>query len=203
MDTSSFLDLYHQGLIDTEISKKLNSYPTIVGILRNSLGLKPNIQSHKYINEIEKFSNLGMTNKEISKHVPLSNTTIQSLRKKFNLSPSPFIKLVFNTEIERLKGKMLVRSRTRAKQLNIDFNIDQSDLIFHEYCLILNIKLEYSVKIPNNIYAASLDRIDNSKGYIKGNVMIISVLANTMKSNASIEQLKLFCSNMNDIIKNF
>lgn len=203
MDKSLFLTLYNQGFTDTEISEKLNSNNTSVGVLRNSLNLKPNLKSHKYLKEIEKFSNLGLTNMEISKYIPLSNTTVRTLRKEFNLQLSPHVKSKFNNDIERLKGKILVRSKARAKQLGLDFNIEQCDLIFPEYCPILNIKLEYSIKIPNNIYAASLDRIDNSKGYIKGNIMIISVLANTMKSNASIEQLKLFCTNMDNLIKNF
>jgi len=121
---------------------------------------------------------------------------------QLNLKKSLWIISTFNSTEERIKGKMLIRSKTRAKKLNIDFNIDQEDIIFNEYCPILNIKLDYTFKKKNNIHAASLDRIDNTKGYIKGNVMVISVLANTMKSNASLEQLLLFSENISKIVKN-
>jgi hypothetical protein len=38
----------------------------------------------------------------------------------------------------------------------------------------------------------SIDRKDNTKGYTKDNVWVISQLANQMKSNATPEQLRAF-----------
>ena len=45
----------------------------------------------------------------------------------------------------------------------------------------------------NKLKRASLDRIDNSKGYIKGNIRFISVMANYCKNTFTDDDVKLFC----------
>lgn len=53
----------------------------------------------------------------------------------------------------------------------------------------VDLKLESSY---NKNYQASLDRIDSSKGYLKGNVRYISVSANWLKNNLNDEHIKEF-----------
>jgi hypothetical protein len=43
-------------------------------------------------------------------------------------------------------------------------------------------------RIPHP-HAPSLDRIDPKKGYIRGNVVVISRMANSIKADASAEQI--------------
>lgn len=45
----------------------------------------------------------------------------------------------------------------------------------------------------NNIYRASLDRIDSSKGYIEGNIQFVSIMANYAKNNFTDKDLLEFC----------
>ena len=44
----------------------------------------------------------------------------------------------------------------------------------------------------NKDFSPSVDRIDPTKGYVRGNVRVISYLANRMKSNATVDQLVRF-----------
>ena len=62
-------------------------------------------------------------------------------------------------------------------------------------CPILEVPLEFGTK-GNYEYSPSIDRIDNSKGYIKGNIQIISKKANSMKNSASLDELRKFCKNV-------
>jgi len=88
----------------------------------------------------------------------------------------------------------LAAAKHRANKLKVPFNLDISDLIIPEYCPILGIPLVNYIGAgkgfrPDSI---SLDRNIPELGYIKGNVQIISGLANLMKNNATPEQLIAF-----------
>jgi hypothetical protein len=88
------------------------------------------------------------------------------------------------------------RAKVRAKAKSIEFNIEVSDVVMPKYCPVFT-KYELK-KEPNNEktggkpWSPSLDRIDNTKGYIKGNIQVISNKANTMKGNATPEELLQF-----------
>lgn len=99
-----------------------------------------------------------------------------------------------------IRNKIKERAARRAREKNMEINIDAEDILLVEKCPLLNIKLEYcSPKITK--YSPSIDRIDNSKGYVKGNVQIISFLANKIKGTASINELVTFSENILKIHK--
>ncbi len=89
--------------------------------------------------------------------------------------------------------KLLKASRYNAKIRGLEHTIVEADIIIPKYCPYLEVELSYEVGSSNVI---SLDRIDNSKGYVPGNVQVISRLANSMKSNATAEQLRVFAKNV-------
>lgn len=99
---------------------------------------------------------------------------------------------VFKNIENSFERKLLNSSRRNAKVKNVPFNLDLTDIIIPDCCKYLGCKLtrtQGSGKVPTN---ASLDRIVPSKGYVKGNVQVISLRANRMKQDASEEELITF-----------
>lgn len=94
---------------------------------------------------------------------------------------------------------LLYQIKASAKKRNLEFNLTIDDIIITEVCPYLNINLTKIVGDGLLDTAPSVDRIDSSKGYIKGNVRIISHLANKMKSNVSIDLLITFANNVLNI----
>lgn len=79
-------------------------------------------------------------------------------------------------------------ARTRSRQKGTEFTITKEDVIIPDFCPILDIPLtKGDGYLPN---AMSLDRVDNAKGYIPGNVRVISRKANLMKSSLTLDVLE-------------
>lgn len=85
--------------------------------------------------------------------------------------------------------------KRRAKMSGLPFDLTTDDLVVPKVCPYLGIEicLENSKPLSNS---PSIDRIDNTKGYTKDNVQVISQLANSMKSKASEEELITFAENV-------
>lgn len=93
------------------------------------------------------------------------------------------------TNIVRL---LVNRAKHRALEKNLPFDLDAEDLTVPELCPILGTRIVVARGKGKRDNSPSIDRIKPSLGYIKGNVWIISDLANKMKNNATPEQLKKF-----------
>ncbi len=87
-------------------------------------------------------------------------------------------------------------AKYRAKRKGYEFNLEPSDIVIPTVCPYLGIVLT-SYKLKGHLDShMSLDRIDSSKGYVKGNVEVISYRANAMKQNANKDQLITFAKNV-------
>jgi len=95
-----------------------------------------------------------------------------------------------NHKKRSVESLLLERARSRSKNNNLEFNIVKEDIIVPTYCPILGYELCRNIgKSAGSYCSPSIDRINPSKGYIKGNIQVISNKANLMKSNATEEEL--------------
>ena len=90
---------------------------------------------------------------------------------------------------------MIAQAKRRAEERGLTFDLTEDCIVIPNLCPILEVPLVIGTK-EDYEYSPSLDRIDNSKGYIKGNIQIISKKANSMKNSATLEELKMFCKNV-------
>jgi hypothetical protein len=90
---------------------------------------------------------------------------------------------------ERWQRKMLSILKARAKQKGWEFNLTIEDMILPEVCPVLGIELRQNSGQPSP-NSPSIDRFDSRRGYVKGNVRIISHRANVLKSDATIAEME-------------
>lgn len=84
-------------------------------------------------------------------------------------------------------------ARRRSKLNSIPFELTKQDVKdlypVDGRCPVFGIELVTNSKVTKD-NSPSLDRIIPEKGYVKGNVIIISHKANRIKNNATVEELK-------------
>lgn len=88
---------------------------------------------------------------------------------------------------ENPEQSLLSNAKQRATSKGLEFDITVSDIVIPEICPYLKRPF-----VRGTMYAPSLDRINPKRGYVKGNIEVISRKANVMKNNASIEELLEF-----------
>lgn len=104
-------------------------------------------------------------------------------------------------DLNRLLYERFHGLKDRARKKDIQCNIDLQYL--HELwntqkglCALSGIPMTYyfdSGQVPTNV---SVDRINSNLGYIKGNLQLVCMAVNQMKSDLTIEQLKYFCKSI-------
>jgi len=98
-----------------------------------------------------------------------------------------------NDPVKYTSKQMAGSASKRAGALGLDYNLNTDFIvsICPAKCPVFGFELKYGGGDKTK-RSASIDRIDSDKGYTMDNVMIISSLANTMKSNATNDELLAF-----------
>jgi hypothetical protein len=93
----------------------------------------------------------------------------------------------------RMKNPRLVLvkvAKVRAKKHGREFSITEADIMWPTHCPVLGVELKYGGGLGQRRDVASLDRLDNTKGYVPGNVFVLSWRANCIKNDATAEELR-------------
>ena len=94
---------------------------------------------------------------------------------------------------------MLIQARKSARSRKLKFNLTLAHLktLVVDKCPILGVLLMYGTCVGHaSSNAASVDRLDSSKGYVIGNVSIISYRANLIKNDGTAKEHRLIAEFM-------
>ena len=130
---------------------------------------------------------------------------VDQYNQEYNLRPE-VVERKRNWQQERnAKSDLITRFRdivhrcqARKKKKNVPCTIKWTDVqdIYTEICPLLEIPIKWDRTSGRDNFTPSIDRIIPEKGYVSGNIKIISNLANMMKSSATKEQLYTFAKNI-------
>ena len=98
----------------------------------------------------------------------------------------------YRSEIDYVRRRLLRGAKHRAKTRRIPFEITVEDIQIPKICPVFGVEFDFGANAKR--YAPSIDRIDNQLGYVKGNIQIISNLANSMKWNSTPTELIQFAT---------
>lgn len=73
----------------------------------------------------------------------------------------------------------------RAALKGIEFTLTLDDIFIPEFCPVLGLRLTKLGRGQATDATPSADRIDTAKGYVAGNVVVMSLRANRIKNNGS------------------
>lgn len=89
----------------------------------------------------------------------------------------------------------LAKYEAKRKQ-NPEFQVAFEDIEWRTHCPVFGMLLDYRHGVRNKDNCPSFDRIDNTKGYVKGNVCVVSYKANRIKNDGTAEDHRLISNYM-------
>lgn len=223
VDKETLYDLYHkQNLTAIEIADKLNCSVRTVFKYIEKYNFEPKISYNDYKDKqvgdllflepifprkdsSDKHITWKTLCKRCNKECSIQSHTIDRLINKCCPACSRFSK----RKGKYLSGVMLQQIKASAKIRKIEFNLtlEYLEALFEKQnkkCCLTGIILEFAEnakKHQTGFTTASLDRIDNTKGYIEGNVWWLHKRINIMKLSDSTEDFVEWCKKVSDYSK--
>jgi len=167
----------------------------------NGINWKDQSNKDKFIS----FLSSGMTYEATGKEFGISRQRVKQVVQELNLDVSTIGRKIISKEKKKQKEKSfkekwgdklntdlykMQRRKYSLKKHNSkgwEWDILFSEIKWVSHCPILGIELDYFLEYRAE-NSPSFDRIDPSKGYVTGNVQIVSWRANRIKNDGSPEE---------------
>ena len=149
----------------------------------------------------EAAASFGCTKQNISlvvkKHLPHLTKKDFGASKKYRVKRENKIKHIqekygrtawyWADDLEKAHSDFFRQKKYNAKSTKWEWSIEYSDLEYPQFCPILGLELNWfhEARAENS---PSIDRLDSTKGYIKGNVAVMSWRANRIKNNGTLQE---------------
>lgn len=91
--------------------------------------------------------------------------------------------------LKKYEHYLVKRLQRRAKAKGLPFDLDPEDILIPEVCPVLGIPITKEGRGQRD-GAPSVDRLVPNRGYVRGNIKVISMRANQIKNCASIEEVE-------------
>jgi len=121
--------------------------------------------------------------------------TLAELKERYRADPEKY-KAQERLRAERDPKRYWVKSayghaRSRAKKYKVPFDLTRAYIssILTDSCPVFGTPFVFQGAGVAHLQSPTLDRLDPLKGYVRGNVAVISRFANNVKSNATSEQV--------------
>jgi hypothetical protein len=177
-ELSLILEKAREGMGYTDISRMLNNKITKQRV--KQLCLKHNIDAHHIKTE------KGLQEKA---ERMTAKWGVNWSNKEYRRS------LIYQTMRQKFRAK-----RANATRIGKPWAIEFGELDFPTHCPVLGIELDYfAEKTQEN--SPSFDCLDPSKGYVSGNVVVISWRANRIKNDGTAQEHRAIASFIENALK--
>lgn len=93
--------------------------------------------------------------------------------------------------LERPSYRLYLNAKSRARNAGVPFTITEADIVIPERCPVLGFPLVRNLGSRGGLdNSPTLDRVVPERGYVKDNIVVVSRLANTIKSSATPDQIR-------------
>lgn len=112
-----------------------------------------------------------------------------------------------NAKLKKCMNFRFLGAKDRARQNNIPFDITLDYLIElweHQKgkCALSGIEMTFDLKKGRTPTNLSIDKIDRKKGYIRGNIQLVCMACNQIKSDLSEDKMYYFCKKIVEAYEN-